>query len=407
MADYFDKLETRSMDERAAEVAKILPIIIDCAKQSPAYAAKLKDIKPDSIRNVDDLRQLPILRKSKISQLQKNNPPFGGLTPRAPTDYNWIFQSPGPIYEPGVTGNDWWRIGRFLHACGIGKEDIVLNCLSYHLTPAGAMFESGARAVGATVLPSGPGQTELQARAASAAGVTTYAGTPDFLKVILDKAQELELPLPNLNKAAVSGGALFPSLREEYAHQGIKCLQVYATAELGNIAYETVPDAGLIVDEGVIVEIVTPGTGEPVQEGRTGEVVVTLLNSDYPIVRLATGDLSAILTGMSTCGRTNLRIAGWKGRADQTTKVKGMFVRPEQIAEFTSRHDAVKRTRINITRKGEMDEMTILVEAKVADVSALEQSAAELFRVRGKVTVMPLGSFPDDGKVIDDQRNYE
>lgn len=407
MREYFDDLETRSEDERANSVAESLPKMVAKAKRSPFYFERFSEVIPESIQTVEDLTKLPILRKSEISKVQKDNPPFGGLELGKITDFNWIFQSPGPIYEPGMAKGDWWRLGRFLHACRFGNTDIVLNCMSHHLTPAGAMFESGARVVGATVLPGGPGQTELQVRAASASGVTAYAGTPDFLKVILDKAADLGLSLPNLKKAAVSGGALFPSLRKEYASHGITCLQVYATAELGNIAYESNPDSGLIVDEGVIVEIVTPGTSDPVAKGRTGEVVVTLLSGDYPLIRLATGDLSSVMEGKSPCGRTNIRLAGWKGRADQTAKVKGMFVRPEQVAELTRRHPSVHRTRIVITRKGEMDEMTILIESESADLAEIEVSATELLKVRGRVKLQPPNTLPDDGKVIDDQRNYD
>ena len=407
MTRHFDRLETRSDDERAADIAASLPKVIAAAKhRSPAYAGGLADVEPEGIRSAEDLRGLPVLRKSEISAMQAKSPPFGGLSPAPTSDFTWIFQSPGPIYEPGMAGGDWWRAGRFLFACGIGRGDIVQNCLSYHLTPAGAMFESGARAVGAAVLPAGPGQTEQQARAAAAVGVTAYAGTPDYLKVILDRADELGLDLSRLTKAAVGGGALFPSLRAEYAARGIRCLQSYATAELGSVAYETIADEGLIVDECVVVEIVTPGTGDPVPPGRTGEILVTLLNEDYPLIRFATGDLSAALPGKSACGRTNWRLVGWKGRADQTTKVKGMFVRPEQVAEFVGRHTGVERARITVTREGEMDAMAISVEAESADTAALEASAAELFKVRGRVEVRPVGALPDDGKVIDDQRSY-
>lgn len=406
-AEYFDALEIRSTDERSAALAEILPQVIASAKQAPAYAPYLASIDPSSIQSVEDLRALPVLRKSEISKRQQENPPFGGLGVRQHSDYTWIFQSPGPIYEPGMATRDWWRMGRFLHACGITKEDVVLNCLSYHLTPAGMMFESGARAIGATVVPSGPGQSELQARAANSLGVTSYAGTPDFLKVILDRATEINIELPKLTKAAVGGGALFPSLRQEYAERGIHCLQVYATAELGNIAYETVADEGLIVDEGVLVEILHPGSDETVSEGMTGEVVVTLLNMDYPLLRFATGDLSSVIKGTSACGRTNLRLAGWKGRADQTTKVKGMFVRPEQVAEFVRRHDAVVRARIEVTRKSEMDDMTILIEAKNADIHQFEGAVTDIFKLRGKLKICTPGTLPDDGKVIDDQRSYD
>ncbi len=403
---YFDKLETRSADERQAAIAKSLPETIAAAKEAPIYVSRLNSVDATAIRDVDDLGDLPVFRKSEMSQMQRECPPFGGLTPGKATDYSWIFQSPGPIYEPGMVTKDWWRMGRFLHACGITKTDIVLNCLSYHFTPAGMMFESGARAVGATVVPSGPGQSEFQARAAADIGVTSYAGTPDFLKVILDKAIELGIELPRLTKAAVGGGALFPSLRQEYADRGIHCLQVYATAELGNIAYETVADEGLIVEEGVIVEILYPGSSEPVDEGMTGEVVVTLLNPDYPLVRFATGDLSSVVQGQSPCGRTNLRLAGWKGRADQTTKVKGMFVRPEQVAEFVRRHKEIVRARVEVNRKDEMDDMIVLVEAREANINQLERAVAEAFKLRARVELRPPGSLPDDGKVINDQRSY-
>ncbi len=406
MSRHFDQLETRSSDERAAGIALALPKVVAEAKRAAAYAESLADVVPMDIRCADDLRKLPVLRKSEVSRMQAESPPLGGLTARDSADFSWIFQSPGPIYEPGIAVSDWWRVGRFLFACGIGKGDIVQNCLSYHLTPAGLMFECGARAVGAAVVPAGPGQTEQQAKAAAAIGVTAYAGTPDYLKVILDKSDELGLDLSRLTKAAVGGGALFPSLRAEYADRGIRCLQSYATAELGNVAYETMPDTGLIVDEGVVVEIVTPGTGYPVSEGRVGEIVVTLLSEDYPLIRLATGDLSSILPGASDCGRTNMRLSGWKGRADQTTKIKGMFVRPEQVAEFVGRHAEIERARIVVTREGEMDAVTVLVESQGGEEGQLADSAAAIFKLRVNLEIRGIGSLPDDGKVIDDQRVY-
>jgi phenylacetate-CoA ligase len=296
-------------------------------------------------------------------------------------------------------------MGRFLHAAGIGAGDIVQNCFGYHLTPAGMIFESGARAVGAVVLPAGVGQTELQVRAARDVGSTAYAGTPDYLKVILDAADEAGVAL-KIAKAAVGGGALFPSLRAEYADRGIACLQCYATADLGNIAYESEAMEGMIVDEGVIVEIVRPGTGDPVAPGEVGEVVVTTLNPDYPLVRFATGDLSAVLPGASPCGRTNMRIKGWMGRADQTTKIKGMFVRPEQVAEFVARHGEVRRARVIATREGEMDVMVVQVEAEGGDAGALAESVAAVLKLKGRVEIVAPGSLPNDGKVIDDQRSY-
>jgi phenylacetate-CoA ligase len=282
----------------------------------------------------------------------------------------------------------------------------VQNCFGYHLTPAGMIFENGARAVGAAVLPAGVGQTELQVRAAKDVGTTAYAGTPDYLKVILDAAEGAGVSL-KITRAAVGGGALFPSLRKEYADRGILCLQCYATADLGNIAYESQAMEGMIVDEGVIVEIVRPGTGDPVPEGEVGEVVVTTLNPDYPLIRFATGDLSAVLPGESPCGRTNMRIKGWMGRADQTTKIKGMFVRPEQVAEFVARHGEVAKARVIATREGEADVMTVQVEAPGADADALAESVAAVMKLRGRVEIVAPGSLPNDGKVIDDQRTYE
>ena len=297
-------------------------------------------------------------------------------------------------------------MGRFLNACGIGAGDVVQNCFGYHLTPAGMIFENGARAVGATVLPAGTGQTELQARAAHDIGTTAYAGTPDYLKVILDKADEMGLRL-GISKAAVGGGALFPSLRQEYADRGITCLQCYATADLGNIAYESAAQEGLISDEGVIIEIVTPGTGDPVAPGQVGEVVVTSLNPDYPLIRFATGDLSAVMEGASPCGRTNIRIKGWMGRADQTTKIKGMFVRPEQVAALVARHDEVARARVIASREGEMDVMTVRIETRCDDAERYAGTVTDTLKIRGRIELTPPGSLPNDGKVIEDQRSYD
>ncbi len=408
MTDFYDKLETRSADERASDLSGALPRqITNAMEKSPAMAAHLGNIDPAAIRTREDLAALPVLRKSALGAEQKARPPFGGFTTRSPEQMRHVFQSPGPIYEPGGDGHDWWRMGRALHALGIGNDDIVQNCFSYHLTPAGMIFENGAAAVGATVLPAGTGQTELQAQAAADIGVTAYAGTPDYLKVILDKADEMSLDLSRITRAAVGGGALFPSLRQEYADRGITCLQSYATADLGNIAYESLAMEGMIVDEGVIVEIVTPGTGTPVPEGEVGEVIVTTLNPDYPLIRFATGDLSAILPGESPCGRTNMRIKGWMGRADQTTKIKGMFVRPEQVAALVARHPEILRARVIATRVGEQDAMTVQVEANSADADAIAASVHAVLKLRGKVEVVAPDSLPKDGKVIDDQRSYE
>ena len=406
MSKYFDELETRSADERAAALARALPEQIERAKGLAGYGDRLKAIDPAAVTNVADLAGLPVLRKSDLGKAQGAAAPFGGLTTRAASQFAHIFQSPGPIYEPGGDSHDWWRMGRFLHACGVGKGDIVQNCFGYHLTPAGMIFENGARAVGAAVLPAGTGQTALQARAAHDIGVTAYAGTPDYLKVILDKADEMGLSL-GITKAAVGGGALFPSLRQEYADRGITCLQCYATADLGNIAYESEAQEGLVIDEGVIVEIVTPGTGDPVAPGDVGEVVVTTLNPDYPLIRFATGDLSALMEGESPCGRTNARIKGWMGRADQTTKIKGMFVRPEQVAALVAKHAEITKARVIASREGEMDVMTVQIEADGGDADRSAGSVADALKLKGRVEVVAPGSLPNDGKVIEDQRSYD
>ena len=406
MPQFFDALETRSSDARAADLAQALPRQIALAKSLAGYADALADVDPDAITDAGALAALPVLRKSDLSRAQGAAPPFGGFTAHPASGFAHVFQSPGPIYEPGGAGHDWWRMGRFLHAAGIGKGDIVQNCFGYHLTPAGMIFENGARAVGAAVLPAGTGQTELQVTAARDIGTTAYAGTPDYLKIILDKAAEMGVTL-NIAKAAVGGGALFPSLRAEYADRGISCLQSYATADLGNIAYESPAMEGMIVDEHVIVEIVTPGTGRPVAPGEVGEVVVTSLNPDYPLIRFATGDLSAVMAGQSPCGRTNMRIKGWMGRADQTTKIKGMFVRPEQVAALVDKHVEIVKARVIASREGEMDAMTVRIEADGGDAGAFGKSVAEVLKLKGAIEIVAPGSLPKDGLVIEDQRSYD
>ena len=390
MSQFFDDLEARSADARAAAQLTLLN-------------AQLEKNGLDPVRDLADLNKLPVLRKADLSARQKSAPPFGGLPVSNVAHY---FQSPGPIYEPGGIGHDWWRTGRAMYAAGIRKGDIVQNCFSYHLTPAGMMFESGARAIGCAVLPAGTGQTELQAQAAHDIGVTAYAGTPDYLKIILDKANEMGLAL-KISKAAVGGGALFPSLRQEYADRGILCLQGYGTADLGSIAYESEALDGMIVDEGVIVEIVTAGTGDPVKPGDVGEVVVTTLNPDYPLIRFATGDLSAALAGTSPCGRTNMRIKGWMGRADQTTKIKGMFVRPEQVAALVARHAEIAKARVIAGRDGEMDTMTVQIEADGGDSAAFAKTVAEVLKLKARIEVVATGTLPNDGKVIEDTRSYD
>lgn len=403
---FFDALETRTADQRLDENLAALRVQVAQAKTLSGYQESLSSVGADGILSLDDLAKLPILRKSDLSNAQKPGQTLGGYNARALSDFAHIFQSPGPIYEPGGVEHDWWRMGRFAHAAGVGKGDIVQNCFGYHLTPAGMIFESGARAVGAAVLPAGVGQTDLQVRAAVDIGTTAYAGTPDYLKVILDKAEEMGERL-SITKAVVGGGALFPSLRQEYADRGIACLQCYATADLGNIAYESPAMEGMIVDEGVIVEIVTPGTGTPVPEGEVGEVIVTTLNPDYPLIRFATGDLSAVLSGQSPCGRTNMRIKGWMGRADQTTKIKGMFVRPEQVAALVASHEAITRARVIATREGDMDAMTVQIETSAGEASVFEDLVKTHLKLKGTIEIFPAGSLPRDGLVIEDQRKYD
>ena len=397
---HYDARETRSADERAAaQLAEL--------RKQLAQVTGPAEVEPAEIGSLADLARLPVLRKADLARRQREKPPFGGI--RA-SNVTHMFQSPGPIYEPGNVGRDFWRLGRFLHAAGIGTTDVVQNCFGYHLTPAGHMFEAGARAVGCVTIPAGTGQTDLQVRAAADLGATAYAGTPDYLKVILDRADEMGERL-GIRRAAVSGGALFPSLRAEYAARGISCLQCYATADLGLIAYEapdpadpTAAPEGMIVDEDVIVEIVRPGTGDPVPVGDVGEVVVTALNPDYPLVRFATGDLSAMLEGAAPSGHTAPRIRGWMGRADQTTKIKGMFVRPEQVAELVARHPEIEAARVVADRAGERDVMTVQVVAADGDAGAWAESVAQVLKLRG--TVERVDALPNDGLVIEDRRDY-
>ena len=405
MTEHYDDLETR--DPQAREEAQFECLraqIRDMLANAPS--PYLKVVEPDAITDRAALAKLPVLRKSDLVGMQKADPPFGGLTTRPAGQFDYIFQSPGPIYEPGMATPDWWRFARALWAGGLRADDVVLNCFAYHLTPAGAMFDSGARAIGATVVAGGVGNTEAQAIAAADLGVTAYAGTPDFLKALMEKAEELGREL-KITKAVVGGGPLFPQVRQFYQDNGISCLQGYGTADLGSIAYETSAMEGMIIDEGVIVEIVRPGTGDPVPEGEVGEVLVTLLNADYPLIRFATGDMSAVLEGQCPTGRTNMRIKGWMGRADQTTKVKGMFVRPEQVAEVLRRHPEVAKGRLTVDREGDADVMVLAVEAAGADAGEIEATLRDVVKLRGAVQIVAPGSLPNDGKVIDDIRKFD
>ncbi len=411
--DYFDDLETRDATVRAREEGDALAAQIAHAKaEAPACAEILQDVDPAVVGDRAALAGLPVTRKSDLVERQASAPPFGGLAAAAPSR---IFASPGPIYEFETARPGFWRLERALHAAGFRAGDLVHNCFAYHLTPGGWMLDGGLRALGCSVVPGGVGNSEQQVQAIAHLRPVGYSGTPDFLKVLLDKSNELDLDCSSIKRALVSGGALFPSLRQEYAERGVTTLQCYATADVGLIAYETLgPDGavgeGMVVDEGLVVEIVRPGTGDPVAEGEVGEVVVTTLNPDYPLIRFATGDLSAVLPGASACGRTNLRLKGWMGRADQTTKVKGMFVHPSQIAEVVKRHPEVARARLTVERRGESDHMTLLCESSDCSdalVAGLAGSLQERCKLKGEIRLVAPGSLPNDGKVIDDQRSYD
>ena len=407
---HMDDLETRDPAARESSQFECLRMLLaEALPKAPGLARHLDGVDPASLTDRAALAKLPVLRKSSLLELQRADPPFGGLTTRAAAEFTHIFQSPGPIYEPGMDTPDWWRFARALWAGGLRPEDVVLNCFAYHLTPAGLMFDSGARAVGATVVPGGVGNTEAQAVAAADLGVTAYAGTPDFLKVLMEKAVELGREL-KITKAIVGGGPLFPQIRAFYAEHGISCVQGYGTADLGSIAYEALgpdgPTPYMAVDEGVILEIVRPGTGDPVAHGEVGEVLVTLLNADYPLVRFATGDMSAVSDAEIVCGRTGPKIKGWMGRADQTTKVRGMFVRPEQVAEVLRRHPEIAKARLTIGREGDADTMVMSAEAEGADGSVIAETLRDVLKLRGDVALVPLASLPNDGKVIDDTRDF-
>ncbi|MCK6450540.1 MAG: phenylacetate--CoA ligase family protein [Alphaproteobacteria bacterium] len=406
--DYYDELETRPPERREAALFAALPAQLRRARQATGFARILADVDPDAVGDRKALARLPVTRKSRLIELQKAAPPFAGLNATAPGELGRIFVSPGPIFDPEGRRADYWRLARALYAAGFRRGDILHNCFAYHLTPAGSMLEMGAHALGCAVVPAGPGNTEQQVQAIVGLRPQGYVGTPSFLKIILDKAAELGADVSSLKRALVSAEALPASLRAELKGRGVATLQCYASADLGLIAYESPALEGMIVDEGIILEIVRPGTGDPVPEGEVGEVVVTTFNEDYPLVRFATGDLSAIMPGASPCGRTNARIKGWMGRADQTTKVKGMFVHPAQIAEALRRHPQVKKARLIVDRVNENDAMTLRCELQAAD-AALAQAIGEtihaLCKLRGKIEFVPPGSLPNDGKVIEDVRN--
>ena len=401
----YDGLERRDPADRERELFAKLPAQLAHAQaRSPFFARVLQGIDPAKVTSREALARLPVTRKSDLHALQHAAKPFGGLNATPTPRLARIFLSPGPIYDPEGRGADWWRTARTLHAAGFRAGDVVLNCFSYHLTPAGSMFETGLHHLGCAVIPGGVGQTELQARAIADVEPSGYVGTPSFLKLILEKADELGLASRTLRRALVSGEAFLPPVRDFLAARGIAAYQAYGTADLGLVAYETPAREGLVVDESLIVELVRPGTGDPVPDGEVGEIVVTTFNADYPLVRFATGDLSAVLPGPSPCGRTNRRIRGWMGRADQATKVRGMFVHPHQVAEVLKRH-ALARARLVVENEGGEDRMTLHVEGLPRDAAAaVEATLREVTKVRG--AVVAASSLPNDGKVIEDARHY-
>lgn len=408
---FFDALETRSTEERNAQQMQQLPRQIALAKEkTTAYSTLFNDISPQDINSLEALAALPVTRKSELIKAQSAVKPFGGFASFQPGKMAKVFASPGPIYEPEGDTDDYWRIARAMYAAGIRSNELIHNAFSYHFTPAGSMMETGARKLGSAVFPAGVGQTEMQVEAIADLQPSAYAGTPSFLRIIIEKAQELGVSISSLQKALVSGEALPPSLRQQINDAGISVLQSYATADVGMIAYESSAMEGLIIDEGVIVEILRPGTGDPVAEGEVGEVVVTSFNQYYPLVRFATGDLSAILAGTSPCGRTNKRIKGWMGRADQTTKVRGMFVHPQQVDKVSKRHPEIIKSRLVVTNPDHKDKLCLVCE--IADESetiknAIQNSIREVIKLRGEVEIVAPGSLDNDGKVIDDIRTYE
>ncbi len=407
MADHYDQLETRDPEARERDLLERLPGLVLAAMSAPGWAKHLQHVDPELVISRAALANLPVMRKSELPAMQKADPPFAGFLPEPLGSYGRLFTSPGPIYEPERVTADPWRAARALFAAGFRKGDVVHNTFAYHLTPGGFIFDTGARALGCAVIPAGPGNTEQQLEVIGHLKPAGYAGTPDFLKILLDAAKAAGKDVSSIRKASVGAAAFPPSLQAEIKERGVAAYQTYATADLGIVAYETPAREGMVVNEDVLIEIVRPGTGEPVTEGEVGEVLVTSFDTHHPWIRLALGDLSAILAGPSPCGRTNTRIKGWMGRADQTTKVKGMFVRPEQIAEVLKRHPEIKRARLVVTREGEQDAMTLKAEVAKAGAALADKMAAtlrEVTKLGGKVELVQPGALPNDGKVIADER---
>ncbi len=415
MTGFFDDLERRAPEAREADLFSRLPgFLASVLPRAPGLGRWLDNVDIAGLTSRQALARLPVLRKAELMEMQTANPPFGGFADPTQLNGGRIFMSPGPIWEPQGLADDPAQAARAFFAAGVRPGAVVHNAFSYHMTPGGFMLDHGARALGCAVFPAGTGNTEMQVEAAAALKPSVFAGTPDFLKAILDRALEMGKDLSSFRHGLVTGGALFPSLRDEYFARGVKVYQCYATAEFGVIAYESAgadgaPNPGLLLNENLIVEIVRPGTGDPVAEGEVGEVVVTSLNPAYPLVRLGTGDLSAILPGASPCGRTATRIKGWMGRADQRTKIKGMFVDPKQVAEIVARHPGIARARLVVTRDGARDAMALHVEAESSatpDTAAIEASLREITKLGGAVLAVAPGALPNDGKVIADERDY-
>ena len=415
MSEHYDELETRSPEAREGALMAALPAQIAHAKaNAPGFARILKDVDPRDVKSRKSLARLPVTRKSDLASLQKENPPLGGLNATSVTKLAKLFVSPGPIYDPEGRGADWWRSARGLFAGGFRGGDRVINTFAYHFTPAGSMLESGLLAVGCTVVPAGTGQTELQVAAIRDLGINGYVGTPSFLKLIAEKADEQKIDISSLKKAQVGAEYLPPTLRKAMKERGIVVTQMYGSADLGVIAYESVMTdgvvcEGMIMEEALILEVVRPGTGDPLPDGEVGEVVITSFNRDYPLIRFGTGDLSAVLAGTSPCGRTNVRIKGWMGRADQSTKVRAMFVTPGQIAEVVRRHAEVRRARLVVEGDEGNDRMTLRCEvASPAQglAEALVVSMREVTKLRAEVELLSPGQLPNDGKVIEDKRKY-
>ncbi len=418
-SSFFDANETRDPAGREAELMAVLPRLIAAAKErAPAYRRLFADLDPAEIRDRAALARLPLTRKSALLDEQRRDPPFGGFAAAPVSALSRIFASPGPLYEPEAPRPDFWRLGRALYAAGFRAGDLVHNAFSYHLTPAGAMVESAARALGCPVVPAGTGQSELQLRTIADLKPVGYAGTPSFLKVLFDRAAALGAEISSLKKALVGAEPLPETLRAELTGHGLTVLQCYGSADIGLIAYETMDEdgalcEGMVVDEGLILELVAPGTGDPVGEGEIGEVVVTTLTPEYPLIRFATGDLSALLPGPSRCGRTNRRLRGWLGRADQSVKVRGLFVHPAQIAEILRRHPAIGRFRLVVERPAAGDEMTLYVEPAPGanlgadDPARIAETLQALTKLRGTVRPVPPGSLPEDARVIEDRRKFD